>query len=88
MRWGSSVGYRSQNETSYLREGDILRGLLNQPGNRDPEQGDDPGHGTARADQARRPLPELRRVQPLHSDHFSFQKRPHSLNKLFRKTGG
>lgn len=45
MRWGSSAGYRSQNETSYLREGDILRGLLNQPGNRDPEQGGDPGTG-------------------------------------------
>lgn len=88
MRWGSSAGYRSQNETSYLREGDILRGLLNQPGNRNPEQGGDPGHRTARADQARRPLPELRRVQPRHWYHFSFQKQPHTLNKLIRETGG
>lgn len=53
----------------------------------DPEQLRDLGHGTARADQVQRPLPELRRVRPRHSDHFSSQKRPHSLNKRFRKTG-
>jgi hypothetical protein len=54
---------------------------------RPPEQFGDLGDGTARADQGPAPAAGIPAGTASAYDHFFFQKQPHTLNKLFQRTG-